>query len=95
VAKATEIHETVMVQADSTDSSMTAGTSGAPVMEMRPVARIEVPPRSSVVFKPGGYHMMLMELSKPLQLGSSFQLTLTFERAGDKVVTVDVRDVAP
>ena len=34
------------------------------------------------VLAPGGLHVMLMELRKPLAAGKNFPLTLTFEKAG-------------
>jgi len=38
--------------------------------------------------QPGGFHVMLMGLTGPLEEGGHFPVTLTFERAG--TVTVDV-----
>jgi copper(I)-binding protein len=61
------------------------------VMQMRPVAALEVKPGSPLVLKPGGYHVMLMELKQPLVAGQSFAVTLTFEKAGaiDATATVE------
>ncbi len=58
------------------------------VMRMREVPALELAPRSRVELKPGGYHIMLMELKVPLKLGDRFPLTLTFEKAGP--VTIDI-----
>jgi copper(I)-binding protein len=58
------------------------------VMRMREVEAIEVAAKSKVELKPGGYHIMLMELKAPLKAGDTFPLTLTFEQAGD--VTVEI-----
>lgn len=44
-----------------------------------------------VMFKPGGYHVMLMGLKRPLVSGQSFELTLTFENAGDITTTVMIK----
>ena len=41
---------------------------------------------------PGGYHIMLMELSHPLVAGQTFPMTVTFEHAAP--VTVEVRVLA-
>jgi copper(I)-binding protein len=38
---------------------------------------------------------MLQELVNPLEVGATVELTLTFEKAGDKVVTADVRETTP
>lgn len=61
------------------------------VARMRPVeGGIEVPAGGSVVLKPGGYHVMLMGLKRPLKPGESFPLALTLDRAGTRTVTVQV-----
>ena len=60
------------------------------VMVMRPVGGIAVAPGQSVELKPGGYHVMLMELKQPLKEGDNFPLTLTFEKAGPIQVSVTV-----
>jgi copper(I)-binding protein len=60
------------------------------VMRMRPLAGIDLPPGQPVTLKPGGTHIMLLGLLKPLQAGQSFPLTLSFEKAGSREVTVAV-----
>jgi hypothetical protein len=60
-------------------------------MEMRAVDGIDVPAHGMIEFKPGGYHIMLMGLTKPLKMGDSFPVTLTFAKAGAATVTVDVK----
>jgi copper(I)-binding protein len=53
------------------------------VMRMRELAQgLALPPGASVELKPGGYHLMLMELPAPLVAGTSVPMTLVFERAG-------------
>ena len=47
-------------------------------------------PAQPVTLKPGGAHIMLMGLNQPLQAGQSFPLTLTFEKAGQREVSVAV-----
>lgn len=49
---------------------------------MRPVGAVELKPRRSVQLKPGGLHVMLMGLRRPLEEGERIKLVLTFERAG-------------
>ncbi|MGC2856797.1 copper chaperone PCu(A)C [Novispirillum sp. DQ9] len=61
------------------------------VMRMREVAAIDVPAGQTVTLQPGGLHVMLMSLHAPLKEGQSFDLTLTFEKAGTVVVPVTVR----
>ena len=60
------------------------------IMEMRPVNGVDLPPHATVKLEPGGYHVMLMGLEKPLKEGESFPLTLTFAKAGQGTVTVAV-----
>ena len=60
------------------------------VMKMRPLAGLEIPAGQPVTLKPGGEHIMLMGLNGPLREGQSFPLTLTFEKAGAREVTVAV-----
>jgi periplasmic copper chaperone A len=77
VAKTTELHKTVM-------------DSGG-MMSMKPVKSIAIPATGTVTLKPGGYHVMLINLKKPLTAGARFPLTLTFAKSGKKTVTVTVR----
>lgn len=60
-------------------------------MEMHEVKGIAVPAGGKVTLKPGGLHVMLMELAKPLRVGTTFRLTLTFAKAGKRTITVKVR----
>jgi copper(I)-binding protein len=60
------------------------------MMTMRAVDRIVLPAGKAVELKPGGYHVMLMDLAKPLKEGDSVPLKLTFEDKAGKKVTQDV-----
>jgi periplasmic copper chaperone A len=60
------------------------------VMKMRAVPGIDVKPGALVILKPGGYHVMLIGLKKPLVKGETFPLTLTFEKSGSVDVAVAV-----
>lgn len=60
------------------------------VMQMRPLAGINIPAGQSVVLKPGGEHIMLLGLDHPLQEGQSFPINLTFENGGTRTVSVAV-----
>lgn len=65
------------------------------VMRMRHVeGGIAIAPGKEIAFKPGGYHIMLMGLKKPLKEGETFPLTLIFEHAGRKTAEIDVRGIA-
>jgi len=60
------------------------------VMRMRPAGPLDVKAGGSVVLKPGGLHVMLMDLKAPLVAGQRFPLSLTFEKAGKIDVTATV-----
>jgi len=60
------------------------------IMRMRQVDAIEVPAGKTVTLKPGGMHIMFMDLKEPLREGQTFPLTLTLDQAGDRTVTVTV-----
>jgi copper(I)-binding protein len=51
------------------------------VMRMRPIPVLDLPAGQTVALKPGGYHVMLMNLKEPLPVDSHVQLTLLFEDA--------------
>lgn len=63
------------------------------VMKMRPLAgqRLEIPARSAVELKPEGMHIMLIGLKQQLKPGDKIDLTLTFEKSGEKTVQAEVR----
>jgi len=60
------------------------------VMKMVPVPGGIALPAGRTTLAPGGYHIMLLGLKAPLKEGSSFPMTLTFEKAGKVEVTVTV-----
>lgn len=100
VAGMAEMHETKMVTPESS-APMGSGMGGDTTMPMSggmtmvPMESVDIPAGEDVVFEPGGKHVMLMGLAKPLAKGDSFELTLTFEKAGDITITVPVLDEAP
>ena len=49
------------------------------IMKMRAAPVLDLPAGKKVELKPGGYHVMLMDLNAPLILGSSLPLTLLFK----------------
>ena len=53
------------------------------VMQMRPVeGGLEIKPGETVTLKPGGFHMMLVNLKHPLEQGNTIKATLKFDSAG-------------
>jgi len=51
------------------------------VMKMREIGELRIPASQPVELAPGGTHLMLLGLKKPLKAGESVPLTLTFRRA--------------
>jgi copper(I)-binding protein len=77
VAGSVEIHETQMLKG---------------VMQMRPVASVSCPPGATVKVEPGGLHVMLLGLKKPLIEGTRMDLTLRFRDAGVLTIQVPVQN---
>lgn len=71
------------------EMSMTDG-----VMKMRMLGDgLEIKPGATVKLEPGGYHLMLMDLQKPLVKGDKVKAQLQFEKAGKVDVELDVNAV--
>jgi len=66
------------------------------VMRMREVDGIALAPGAKIGMKPGsGMHLMLIGLKEPLKAGTSFPMTLRFDRAGSVDVSVVVQEAKP
>jgi len=65
------------------------------MISMTPVEAVPVPAGGSAVLEPGGYHVMLIGLVEPLQVGASIEVTLTFEHAQPRTVSALVKPVGP
>ncbi len=76
VAKVVEIHEMAM--------------EGG-VMKMRAVPKLPLPAGKTVDLKPGGYHVMLMDLTQPLKEGETVAVTLTFADKDGRKSTQEVK----
>ena len=101
IAGTVEIHETVMADEGDMGDDMSTETTmaddmgddmGDGAMTMQPVDSIELPAGEEVALEPGGYHIMLLDLVAPLEVGDTFDIVLTFENAGEVTVTAEVRD---
>lgn len=79
VAETIELHETKM-EGD--------------VMKMAPVqGGIEVPAGGSTELKPGGLHVMLINLQEELTPGNKIALTLNFESSDPIKIEAEIRDM--
>jgi hypothetical protein len=61
------------------------------VMEMRAIDALALPAGKTVELKPGGYHVMLVDLVKPLAAGEKVPVTLTVIGKDGKKATVEVK----
>jgi copper(I)-binding protein len=61
------------------------------VMRMRRVEDLIVPSGGEIALRPGGYHLMLLNLNQPLTAGDTVTLFLEFEHSGRMEVLVPVR----
>lgn len=76
VAGVVELHEMAMEQG---------------VMKMRAIPSIAVPAGRGVELKPGGYHVMLMELKGQVKEGDTVPIVLTFEAKDGRRQTIEVK----
>ena len=58
------------------------------VMKMRAIAGLDLPAGKAVQLKPGGYHVMLIDLKQQVKDGETVPITLVFEDADKKQQTV-------
>src|SRR5512144_1575989 len=61
------------------------------VMRMSAVEKLPLPAGKPVELRPGGYHVMLMDLKAPLRAGDVVPLTLTIEDKAGKKQKIDVK----
>ncbi|MDP3124813.1 MAG: copper chaperone PCu(A)C, partial [Thiobacillus sp.] len=54
------------------------------VMRMREVQALDLPKGKTVALQPGGFHIMLMNLKKPIAAGEIIPLTLVIESGGKR-----------
>ena len=62
-------------------------------MRMRAVGALDLPAGTPVKLAPGGYHVMLFDLKKPLVVGEKVPLTLLIEEAGKRAKKIKVSAV--
>jgi copper(I)-binding protein len=62
------------------------------VMRMRQVKDFEIPARERITLRPGGSHLMLVDVVRPLKKGERFTMRLRFERAGEMEVELEVQE---
>jgi periplasmic copper chaperone A len=68
-----------------------ATTDAAGMMGMHPIDHLDIHAGETVELKPGGFHIMIMGLTRELTVGDTLELDLVFEHAGKVVVQAEVR----
>lgn len=63
------------------------------MMKMRRVPHALVPAEGSLVFEPGGYHIMLLDVAEPPAVGTQFSVTMEFDGGEPFTFAVDVRPI--
>lgn len=63
------------------------------VMRMRQIERIGLKAGEATVLEPGGLHVMLLGLKRPLSIGTTVQVELTFDDDSTKTIVAPVRKV--
>lgn len=63
------------------------------MMKMRKIDKIEVPPKKSVELKPGGLHLMLLNIKSELTAGTEVNCKLTFSDNKEVHVLLPVKDL--
>lgn len=76
VAGVAEIHE--MVMQDN-------------VMKMRPIEALVLPAGQAVELRPGGYHVMLLDLRSQVKAGEEVPLSIVVEHAGGQRETIELQ----
>ena len=76
VAQVVEMHEVV---------------KNGEMMSMQLVNSIPIPPHGSTKLKPGGYHLMLINLNRIIAAGEQVRLTLKFQHGGEITLMVRVQ----
>ncbi len=77
VAQLVEIHESYQMEGD--------------MMGMREVPQLEIPAQSTVRLQQGGLHVMLIQLTRTLSDGDTFELTLNFANSEDITIEIPAR----
>ncbi len=61
---------------------------------MIPADTLRIPSRSNTSFKMGGSHVMIEDMPRTMKEGSKFNLIMTFQKSGEKQVTLVLQPAA-
>lgn len=65
------------------------------MMKMRQTPQIELPANAEVMLKPGGLHIMLIDLTAPLSTDTPVAVTIKFEDGSEKTLELPVKSMKP
>lgn len=85
-----------LVSADSTVAQkveLHEHTNDNGVMKMRQIPNIEIPAQGETQLKPGGLHIMLINLNQGIKAGDQVKVELTFEDGSHKSVEMPVKSL--
>ena len=90
-------HQLVSAESDVSElvelHTHTMGENG--MHEMRKVEQIDLPAGVTTALKPGGLHVMFINLKAPLEADSEVDVKLNFEDGSSRQLTLPVRKMAP
>jgi len=69
----------------SDEAARLTGVRSSGVMRMRHLSRLDLPAGQTLHLAPGGNHIMLLDIKRPLRAGERVALTLIVERNGKKI----------
>jgi copper(I)-binding protein len=104
-ARSGVVYLTILNRSNAPDKLISISTSAAKraeihgsqmkggMMTMQRFGSLTLRPKSSVLLRPGGLHVMLMGLKAPLKRGGNFDMTLKFEKAGLLTVNVVIEKI--
>jgi len=61
------------------------------MMKMRQIAGLDLPAGKAVMLRPGGYHLMLIDLKRPLKDGEAVPFTLVIQGREGRRETVEIK----
>ena len=65
------------------------------MMKMRQIPQIDLPAGADAMLKPGGLHIMLIDLTAPLASDKPVPVTIKFEDGSEKTMELPVKSVKP
>ncbi len=93
IANSGGAHDALVAVASSIGPAEVHSTSmDGGIMRMRKLDRLAIPKGATVKLEPGGTHVMLTGLVEPVKVGGNVDLTLRFEKSGERKVAAAVRD---